>query len=671
LSYEAHHCGVLLSIFDNAQYYSSMTISKSLSRLTLVICFSFIASLPSHAQDSPESSITPEAAVEVIEAVTPPEPEKKSSVDEKINNFMAPISKWSFKFIFAGVELEDSNGEVIKDKDGNHMELPLILIWLVGAALLFTCIFKFINVRLLKLAFRTVKGKYSKSDDPGEITHFQALTAALSGTVGLGNIAGVAIAVSVGGAGAIFWMVMVGILGMTTKFCECTLGVKYRKIDENGKVRGGAMYYLRDGLKERDMGGMGKVLAVLFAIMCVGASFGGGNMFQINQAATQFIGITESAEHVDARSELAVIQSQKKEFTKINSSLTEISSQIETTSNKADSIYYKKNDSYVYRDVFKDISNQTDSLNTPLNKISSQIDSKSEILKQLNIKEAAALQKVGNTEGFFSQQKWIFGAIVAFLVGIVIIGGIKSIASVTEKLVPFMCGIYVLAALVVIFSKADQIPAAVGTIFHDAFAPTAVAGGILGAIIQGVRRAAFSNEAGFGSAPIVHAAARTRHAASEGLVALIEPFVDTVIVCTMTGLVIVITGMHEQSVELSGIALTSSAFSQVISWFPYILTASVILFAFSTMISWSYYGQQAWSYLFGTSKFVEISYKIIFCIFIIIGASTSLGNVLDFSDSMLFAMCLFNLIGVWLLFPVVKRELIDFQKHAEEIDSQN
>lgn len=649
-----------------------MTISKSLSRLTLFLCFSFITATSASAQNADDTNTAQE--IEPVTQISPeasPEKVDEMSIDESINNFMAPISKWSFKFIFAGVELEDANGEVITEADGNHMELPLILIWLVGAALLFTFIFRFINVRLLKLAFRTVKGKYSKDDDPGEITHFQALTAALSGTVGLGNIAGVAIAVSVGGAGAIFWMVIVGILGMTTKFCECTLGVKYRKIDENGKVRGGAMYYLRDGLKERDMGGMGKVLAVLFAIMCVGASFGGGNMFQINQAATQFIGITESDEHAIAKNELAVIQKQKSEFGKINANLKNISSQVDTTSSRADKLFNNKKANYEFHDIFEDISEQTSSLALPISEISSQIGADSAILAQLNAQEKAAQLKVDDTEGFFSKQKWIFGVIVAILVGIVIIGGIRSIASVTEKLVPFMCGIYVLAALVVIFSKFDQIPAAFGTIIHDAFAPTAVAGGIIGAIIQGVRRAAFSNEAGFGSAPIAHAAAKTRHAASEGLVALIEPFIDTVIVCTMTGLVIVITGMHEQSDGLSGIALTSSAFSQVIEWFPYILTASVILFAFSTMISWSYYGQQAWAYLFGTSKAVEILYKVIFCVFVVLGASSSLGNVLDFSDAMLFAMCLFNLIGVWLLFPVVKRELTTFQEHAREIDSKN
>ncbi|MGJ8656702.1 MAG: alanine/glycine:cation symporter family protein [Akkermansiaceae bacterium] len=659
-----------------------MTISKSLSHLLTILCFSIVASLSAYAQDAPQTppppSLPDTTELATPEAVTEPEqpeknaapkPEEEASIDAAINNFMAPISKWSFKFIFAGVELEDSEGEVILDKDGNHMELPLILIWLVGAALLFTVIFRFINVRLLKLAFKTVKGKYSKDDDPGEITHFQALSAALSGTVGLGNIAGVAIAVSVGGAGAIFWMVVVGVLGMTTKFCECTLGVKYRNFDKDGKVHGGAMYYLRDGLKERDMTGMGKVLAVLFAIMCVGASFGGGNMFQINQAATQFIGITESAEHTAAKTELATIQKQKAEFTNINANLTGISSELESTSSKVDKIHESHKESYAYNDLFKDISDKTGSLTVPLDEISSQIAPKSDILTQLSIQEAAAQEKVDSTEGYLAQEKWIFGLIVAILVGFVIIGGIKSIASVTEKLVPFMCGIYVLAALVVIFSKAELIPSAVSTIFHDAFAPTAVAGGILGAIIQGVRRAAFSNEAGFGSAPIAHAAAKTKHAASEGLVALLEPFVDTVIVCTMTGLVIVITGMHEQS-GLDGIALTSSAFSQVISWFPYILTASVVLFAFSTMISWSYYGQQAWAYLFGKSKVAEIIYKLIFCIFIVVGASTSLGNVLDFSDAMLFAMCLFNLIGVWLLFPVVKRELIAFQKHADEIDSK-
>lgn len=466
--------------------------------------------------------------------------------------------------------------------------VPWVLFPMILGALFFTLYFKFPNIRLLPTSIRTVRGDYEavetdenqpnivEHDNPdtirvegtnGEVTHFQALTAALSATVGLGNIAGVAVAVVVGGAGATFWMIIAGLIGMSSKFVECTLGVKYREVGPDGRIYGGPMYYLKRGLKEKGFGGLGKVLAVLFAILCIGGSFGGGNMFQANQATSIF-------------------------------------------------------------------------LNT-----------------------------AGITVPFASI---IMGVVMAVLVGIVIIGGIKRIAQVTEKIVPFMAAIYVGAALVVIFMNYQLIPSAISTIVVKAFSPTAITGGLIGVLIQGFRRAAFSNEAGVGSAAIAHAAVKTKYPASEGLVALLEPFVDTVVICTITALVIVIgnleglygfggsdgaTMITGTTQMMSGVDLTSYVFEANIPYFSYVLTGAVVLFAFSTMISWSYYGLQSWTFLFGKSNTVEIVYKVLFCLFVVVGSAAKLGNVLDFSDAMIFGMMVPNMIGLLLLFPKVKEEL--------------
>jgi alanine or glycine:cation symporter, AGCS family len=479
------------------------------------------------------------------------------SLDEKINAAVAPATSWIFKIIFFTIKI-------------GGIEFPFILIWLAGSAIFLTIYFKFINITSFGLALRTIRGKYSTSTDPGEITHFQALTAALSATVGLGNIAGVALAISKGGPGAAFWMVMLGLVGMTTKFAECTLGVRYRDIDENGKVSGGAMKYLKQGLAERGLGKLGAVLATIFAVLCVGASLGGGNMFQINQACSQFIEIS------------------------------------------------------------------------------------------------------GGSESILADYRWVFGATVAVLVGIVIIGGITRIAKVTSRLVPLMCIIYILSALVVLGNNFSEIPIAIGLIISKAFTPDAYVGGLIGAMLVGIQRGTFSNEAGIGSAPIAHAAVRTSKPASEGIVALLEPFIDTVVVCSLTALVIVITGNYGEELSGSsfdqGIAITSKSFASVISWFPFVLFIAVTLFAFSTLIAWSHYGQQAWASLFGGSKAADLSYKILFCICIVIGSAMSLGAVTDFSDGMLLGMCFPNLIGVYLLLPVVKEELFAFRKHVAEID---
>lgn len=483
--------------------------------------------------------------------------ESSKGLDERINEAVQPATNWISNIVFFSVQLGESATS----------SMPLVIILLLTVATIFTIYFSFINVRGIKLAIDTVRGKYTDPNDVGEVSHFQALTAALSGTVGLGNIAGVAIAISLGGPGATFWMIIAGLLGMSSKFVECTLGVKYRDVGPDGTVYGGPMYYLTKGLGEKGLGGLGKVLAIFFAIMCVGGSFGGGNMFQANQAAQQF--------------------------------------------------------------------------NT----------------------------MIGATSDFAG---FLFGAILAGIVAIVIIGGIKRIGSVTERIVPFMCGIYVLAALIIIISNYSLVPDALGKILSGAFTPTGVAGGFVGVLVQGFRRAAFSNEAGVGSAAIAHAAVKTDHPASEGLVALLEPFIDTVVVCTMTALVIIITGNYNNAAGMGGVELTSQAFESVLPWFPIVLTVAVVLFAFSTMLSWSYYGLQAWMFLFGRSRMADFTYKVLFCIFVIVGSASSLSAVTDFSDAMIFAMVLPNVIGLLILMPVVKKELKSYTSKIKsgEIESQ-
>lgn len=496
----------------------------------------------------PSLASEPAASPAKVEGITFTE-----APDKWINGKVGPYLDQVTGIVFGGVE-------VAKDAEGKPVKLPIVVVWLGLAAVIITIYFKFLNLRSWRLAAETIRGKYSSKDDPGEITHFQALCAALSGTVGLGNIAGVAIAISIGGPGATFWMVLVGLFGMTSKFCECTLGVKYRTI-ENGKVYGGPMQYLKKGFAEKGMGPLGMILAGFFAFLCIGGSFGGGNMVQANQACSQLVGVLGEG-------------------------------------------------------------------------------------------------------SFLDDNRWVFGLFMGVAVGLVIIGGIKSIASVTATLVPFMCGIYMLAGLLVIFLNFGQIGSAFGLIFSGAFAPTAVGGGIIGVMIQGMKRATFSNEAGIGSAPIAHSAAKTKFAASEGIVALLEPFIDTVVVCTTTALVIIITGTYANQ-ELQGVEVTSAAFGSVISWFPLVLTVAVILFAFSTMISWSYYGVQAWSHLFGRSKKAELIYKLLFCLFVVIGSSLSMGSVFDFSDAMIFAMSVPNVIAMYILMPKVKDEYERFIAHTK------
>ncbi|USH05599.1 alanine:cation symporter family protein [Grimontia kaedaensis] len=475
-----------------------------------------------------------------------------AGIDEAINEIVAPIVNPFVGMIFSSVPLPFLDAEA-----------PWIVMWLVVAAVIFTLYLGFINVRGFTHAIRLVKGDYTDPKEPGEVSHFQALATALSGTVGLGNIAGVAVAISIGGAGATFWMILAGLLGMSTKFVECALGVKYRNTNPDGSVSGGPMYYLSKGLANKGNPAFGRTLAVLFSVCAVGGALGGGNMFQANQAFKQVVGVT------------------------------------------------------------------------------------------------------GGDMSFFADKGWLFGLIMAVIVGVVIIGGIKSIAKVTEKVVPFMAIVYVGAALIIILMHIDQVGAAFGAIFNGAFTGEGVAGGVIGAMIQGFKRAAFSNEAGVGSAAIAHSAVKTKEHMSEGFVSLLEPFIDTVVICTMTALVIIITGQLYEGQELSGVALTSAAFEASLSWFPLVLAVAVVLFAFSTMISWSYYGLKAWTYLFGESKRAEMIFKIMFCCFVVIGASMNLGPVIDFSDAMIFAMALVNIIGLYRLVPEIKADMNDYLARLE------
>ena len=437
----------------------------------------------------------------------------------------------------------------------DQREIPLVVLWLVLGAIFFTIYLRFVNIRGFGHAVKVTRGAYDNPHDTGEVSHFKALTAALSATVGLGNIAGVAIAVSVGGPGATFWMIIAGLLGMSSKFAECTLGQQYREVRPDGRIMGGAMFYLSKGLGELGWPRLGKGLAVMFAILCIGGSLAGGNAFQVNQSMS-------------------------------------------------------------------------------------------------------AMQE---TVPFLVENGWIYGLFMTVITGVVIIGGIKRIATTASAIVPTMVGVYVLACLYILFTHVTEIPAAFGTILSGAFAPTAVAGGFLGVLVQGFRRAAFSNEAGAGSAAIAHSAARTKYPVREGFVALLEPFIDTVVVCTMTALVIVITGAYSnpefEAIRAAGqgAALTSRAFAERISWFPYVLSVAVFLFAYSTMISWSYYGERCWAYLFGDHS--SMSYRVLFLIFVFLGSVISAINVLDFGDLMILGMAFPNIFGVVLLSPKIKREM--------------
>ena len=487
---------------------------------------------------------------------------QEKGLDQKIDEAFAPISDFFSNVVFFQV--------------GGY---PFVILLLVGSAAFFTLYFGFPNIKYFSTAINVVRGKYDDLDNDessdskdGEVSHFQALATAVSGTVGNGNIAGVALAIALGGPGATFWMIICGLIGMSTKFVECTLGVQYRDVDENGVVYGGPMYYLSRGLKEKGFENLGKITAVIFAICCIGGSFGGGNAAQSNQATV--------------------------------------------------------------------------------------------VVKQLLGLESTSAGA-------------IIGVVMAILVGIIIIGGIKRIASVTEKVVPFMAVLYLFACMYILLMNFTLIDDAISLIITEAFNPTAMGvGGVIGVLMVGFKRAAFSNEAGAGSASIAHSAVKTKYAASEGLVALLEPFIDTVVICTMTALVIVIFnfgGYFEyggdglgtvmiDGVPYEGAGITSQAFAEYIPFSDVFLTVAVVLFAISTMISWSYYGLQSWKYLFGRGNLADITYKLLFCTFIVIGAAASMNSIWALSDAMIFAMVFPNMVGLFFLFPVVKKELEKYLK---------
>lgn len=497
-----------------------------------------------------------------------------SSMNEFFNAGLTPAVEFLGMFVMADIFAltgvydpikRNDSGEIIRYPNGDpqKMKIPIIVVWLVIGALFFTFRMGFINIRGIKHSIDLVRGKYDKPGHKGEVSHFQALATALSATVGLGNIAGVAIAISIGGPGATFWMIVAGFLGMSTKFVECTLGVKYRRINEKGEVSGGPMYYMSEGLKKIKLGKLGKVLAVLFSVLVIGGSLGGGNMFQANQAFAQ---------------------------------LASIAPQV-------------------------------------------------------------------------SEYGVIFGVLLAVLVGIVIIGGVKRIAKVTDKIVPFMAILYVAVALIIIIMHIDRTGEAFKLILNGAFSATALKGGIIGVMIVGFQRAAFSNEAGVGSASIAHSAVKTDEPVSEGLVALLEPFIDTVVICTMTALVIIYSGMYTNPEGLGGVELTSAAFAEVFSWFPYLLVVAIMLFAFSSMISWSYYGLNGFKYLFGgmikNEKVLKNIYYGIFLFFVVVGSAASLGAVVDFSDFMILSMAFPNILALYLLSKEVRLDLKSFLKRIK------
>jgi AGCS family alanine or glycine:cation symporter len=499
-----------------------------------------------------------DSATVVAAEATQGEWEWLASIEDAINSTFDPIADAVSSVIFYAPTL-------------GGVTFPLIVLWLVVAAVVFTIYFKGIQFTSWRTSWDLVRGKYSRASDPGEVTHFQALSSAVSGTVGLGNIAGVGAAVTLGGPGATFWMIMAGLFGMCTKFVECTLGVKYREVHEDGSVTGGPFRYLPIAF-ERFGSGVSRTLTIIFAFALLMFGAVGGNMFQANQTFAQ------------------------------------------------------------------------------------------------------AREVTGGEDGFLgsSGSALIFGIVLAFLVGAVIIGGINSIAQVTSKLVPAMAILYLGACLLVILGNIPNIPAAFGEIITGAFNPEGVAGGAIGVLIIGFQRAAFSNEAGVGSAPIAHAAVKTKHPVSEGFVALFEPFIDTVVICTMTALTIVIadSAYYSEQREIvagggptpDGVVVTSRAFETFLPQFPVILAIAVALFAFSTLITWSYYTMKAWTELFGRSKRSEATFKIVFCLFTVVGSVMTFTSVLTFADSMLFVCAIVNLLACYILLPKVRDELRSFRE---------
>ena len=555
-------------------------------------------------------------------------------------------------------------------------QLPLVILVLVGGAIFFTLRFNFINLLGFWHAIEVTRGKFDNPDDPGEVSHFQALSSALSATVGLGNIAGVAMAVVAGGPGAVFWMMCAALFGMTSKFAECTLGQMYRRTDANGNVQGGPMVYLRDGLQDIGMPNLGKYLSVIFAILCIGGSFGGGNMFQANQS---FSAVSDhvpwlAGNHATGKVILTATEPltlEKKPYlvravrpanpeAGLKRDLTYIpvlAEGVETFKLERGNWTQSGSNWTAVVDV-KSVQPGRSYLNTDKNTVTTfevaTVEGRNITWAPLAGVTANNPEEISGAEG---RKGGLFGIVLAILVGIVIIGGIKSIGKVAEKIVPLMCGIYLLASLWVILANLSLLDDAVGIIVREAFTPRAGLGGLIGVFIVGVKRAAFSSEAGVGSAAIAHSAAKTDEPVREGIVALLEPFIDTIVVCFMTGMVIVITGVYAspEYAHLTDVSLTSAAFGKVIWWFPFLLSIAVFLFAYSTMISWSYYGERCWTFLFGASS--SNVYRIMFLGFVWIGCLIEPGAVTDFSDLMILAMAFPNIVGVVLLSPKILEAL--------------
>jgi len=509
----------------------------SLHRLIGVFCLLLILATPALAEDTKEKDFSSSQGwvqgIEVpmpgyrtwVEGLQPPEKapeEKKGGIDAMVESIMTPINNVLYNGVFFSVPFMGA-------------KLKLVIAWLIIGSVFCTFYFGFLNVRGFAQAIRLVRGDYSdpNSKEAGEVSHFQALATALSGTVGVGNIGAIPILLLIGGPGALFWLMVAGLIGMSAKFCECTLGVMYRRENPDGTVSGGPMYAMLRGFAQLGRPKLGKFLSYFFAISLVVGCLGAGNMFQSNQAVMQFVNIT------------------------------------------------------------------------------------------------------GGADSYFATRGWIFGVGMAIVVGLVILGGIKGIAKLTEKLVPFMALFYLSGALVVLAAHANRIPAAIASVFSNAFTPEAATGGFVAIMIIGFQRAVFSNEAGIGTAAIAHSAVKTNEPITEGLVALLEPFIDTVVICAITGLVILTTVYGDPSVEgLTGVSLTSEAMSRTIPWVPKPLAVAVLLFAFSTIVSWSYYGLKGWTYIFGESRFADLSFKAIYCFFIVVGCAIPLTAVMDFSDAM-------------------------------------
>ncbi len=530
-----------------------MTFRPKIQLLLVATLVFILPALGAQAQDHAGEEKSPAAEASA--------PEDENNWQEDVdrwfgNTLVAPLASFLFYDFGTGPRANDAGEEISPGWLGTSV--PFVVVWLMVGATFLTLRMGFINFRAFGHACRVTRGDYDNPDDIGEVTHFQALASALSATVGLGNIAGVAIAVGTGGPGAVFWMILAGFFGMTSKFVECTLAQVYRHVAPDGQVSGGPMRYLSQGLKEMGLGPVGSLMALFFTVLCIGGSFGGGCAFQVVQS-------------------LGVLKEQ-----------------------------------------------------VPI----------------------------------LEDQSWIYGAVMVFFVGIVIIGGIRRIAATAEKLVPAMCIIYVATAILILAMNVDKIGWAFGEIFRSAFEMKSAYGGLLGVMVIGIKRAAFSNEAGIGSAAIAHSAAKTAYPAREGVVAMLGPFIDTVVICTMTGLVIVITGAYNnpEYAELiasdQGAQLTSKAFGSVVSWFPVVLAIASVLFAYSTMISWSYYGERCFTYLFGQKS--SMIFRLIFLVFVFLGSVVTATNILLFSDLMILSMALPNILGLLLMSGKVRKILNEY-----------